>query len=105
MNVQTECPSWCDREHLTDVSADKIHQGRLESIPVVALNRSLSDAGALVRTIEATEIVVFPYQYVGDDEVWIGVVEEELQRQRIEISLESARRLQRSLTALLDLVG
>ncbi|MDQ1138445.1 hypothetical protein QE410_003244 [Microbacterium sp. SORGH_AS 1204] len=105
MNTLSECPSWCDREHLTDIGADQIHEAPLESVPVVAMSRTFPRGGALLRSVEATEVVVFAYQYVGDDETWIAVVEEELQRQRIEISLESARRLQRSLTALLDRIG
>lgn len=104
VNASTDCPSWCEREHVTDVSSDQIHQGRLDSVPVVALNRSFPKGGAFSRSVEATEAVVFAYQYVDDTEMWIAIVEEESQQQCLEISLESARRLHRCLTALLNLV-
>lgn len=105
MDPQLPCPVWCDREHLHDPETDAVHQVVLESVPVVALNRVISTEGQLVRTVEATELEVAAYQYVGDDEVWVAVVEGEGLRQWVEISLESARRLARAVTALLERVG
>lgn len=105
MSPQSPCPAWCDREHLHDADTDAVHQVVIEPVPVVGLNRAISTDGAFVRTVEATELEVAAYQYVGGDEVWVAVVEGEALRQRIELSLESTRRLARAITALLERVG
>ena len=105
MNPQLSCPIWCDREHLADADTDAVHQLVLEPVPVVGLNRTISTDGGLVRTVEPTELEVAVSQYVGGDEVWVAVIEGEALRQHVEISLESARRLARAITALLERIG
>ncbi len=93
MNPQSPCPAWCDGQHLYVPDTDAVHQVVLEPVPVVGLNRTISTDGAFACNVEATELEVAAYQYVGGDEVWVAVVEGEGLRQRVEISLESVTAL------------
>lgn len=102
MDYQLPCPTWCDGEHLADPAMDQIHERLAEPVPVIMLNRRIDGRHELSRLIEATEFEIVAYQYVGDDETWITIVDGEQQRQRIEISLESAWRLAKAMTELLS---
>lgn len=81
---------------------DPIHQRMGESVAVVVRNRQVDPSGKVRCGVEACDLDLVIYQYVGDDNVWIAVVEGEHQRQRLEVSLESAQRLVRRLSLLLD---
>lgn len=101
MDDEQPCPAWCDREHVADPSMDQIHERLMAPVPVIMLNRRVDGRHELSRLIEATEFEVAAYQYVDDNETWITIVDGEQQRQRIEITLESARRVVRVLSSLL----
>lgn len=101
MTSELPCPTWCDRAHLDDPNMDPVHQRLLETVPVVMVNRHLDARGELVRRIEAAEFEVATYQYIDIDEVWILIADGGRQQQRIEVSVESARRLQLVLERLL----
>lgn len=96
--LQEACPPWCQREHLEDDHPDdRMHESSPISIPVIALTRTFDD-GSLEQVLNATEFELVRYRYVDDQQEWLylgnGV-------QQVEISLESARRLQRRLGEVL----
>lgn len=66
------------------------------------LDRRLGAAGEVRRSVEACDLDLVVYQYVGDEAVWVAIVDGEQQRQRLEISFESAQRLARGLNQLLS---
>lgn len=101
--IPAVCPDWCDGEHLRDPGGDQVHERNIATIPVVMLNRRAIGNNGVARDAEAGELDLVVYQYLDDEEIWVAIVDGEQQRQRLELSLESARRVCSALERLLAL--
>ncbi|PJJ61923.1 DUF6907 domain-containing protein [Compostimonas suwonensis] len=82
---QTPCPPWCVQEHAdADPPADRRHVGSGHPVPVV-----LAPGGRAVAT--SAELSMIVWRFDGSPETWVYLGDGT--GQRIEVSLESARRL------------
>jgi hypothetical protein len=92
-----QCPTWCRREHDPDTPVRDDHSTEPSWTPAVILERERTDTG-LVLSLSPTELVITVAQPIRSPEPWIQIEEAEGGRFRLELSIESAERLQRSLT-------
>lgn len=84
------CPAWCQSTHDEVVDGDQRHETLGRIAPVI--RRELHGGGAVA---EADELHVMAFQFFTDEETWIVV-------DRLQITPESARRLIRELTKVLN---
>lgn len=94
------CPLWCviqhDNQELLD---DLVHEGAHREVAAVSLVRYRDRDGTPYRRAVATELSVVRYRYHTDDEDWIYVGNG---WSGLDLSPESAQRLARAITSLLD---
>ena len=98
------CPSWCEGDHSgQQFPADRRHQTELRIVPVVERNRRwrAAEYGGCAKLIDAGELHVLAVRDLDDADIWVVVANDQ---QRIEVSLESARRLVPELVQLLKIV-
>lgn len=94
------CPSWCIIQHDNqDLPDDLMHEGAHREVPTVSLLRHRDQDGTPRRRAAATELSVVRYRYDSDNEEWVYVGDG---RSGLDLSPESAQRLARAITALLD---
>lgn len=84
------CPEWCASLHDEEMVADRRHQS--EVVPVAVVERVTDDAPA------AEDLHLALFRFLEDNETWVGI-------EQLQITLESAHRLLRELTALLAQEG
>ena len=98
--LNEECPRWCSGEHDAQWHpADRLHESEGAVVPAITLTRRFDDPRVeVVRVVEPTELVVVVRRYVGQRETWVAIADD---RQRIEVTLESAHRLHEALTRVL----
>ncbi|MCC9053542.1 hypothetical protein LOK55_04365 [Microbacterium sp. F2E] len=93
------CPAWCQEDHADQWHPeDRAHASEHVVVPVITIDRGFAGGGELVREVAATELAVVVYRQVGAREVWVTVAND---RQRIEVTRESAARLRDALDAAL----
>jgi hypothetical protein len=68
-------------------------------VPVIAQDRHRRDGLESVKVVHATELAVLLLQHASESEVWLVIANDE---QHIEVSIESARRLNHHVTQLLQ---
>lgn len=97
------CPAWCVDAH-DDDSDEGIfrHQSRTLTVPGVILERRLSEGEGVRRLAIATQFEVAAYQYDQGPDLWVVVSDE---NQRLELTLESVRRLRAALDELVASVS
>ena len=94
------CPLWCViQHHDQELPDDLVHEGAHREVAAVSLVRYRDQDSAPRRQAVATELSVVRYRYNSDDEEWIYVGDG---RSGLDLSPESAQRLARAITALLD---
>lgn len=94
------CPPWCvvqhdDQEHPDDL----VHEGAHREVAAVSLVRYRDRDGTSYRRAVTSELSVVRYRYHTDDEDWIYVGNG---WSGLDLSPESAQRLARAITGLLD---
>lgn len=94
------CPPWCAVPHDDqDSPADRLHESAHREVAGVTLRRYHDPSGTSRRQASAVELSVVRYRYYTDDEDWIYVGDG---RSGLDLSPESAQRLARAITSLLD---
>lgn len=94
-----DCPPWCAGEQCrTELPEDRCHQSSIQSIPAITFDRGVSlELQQDVATPTSFDLVSLQRHPHGD--IWIFIGDDE---QAIELTLESAQRLQRHLDLLLE---
>lgn len=94
------CPPWCAVPHDDqDSPADRLHESAYREVAGVTLRRYPDPGGAPRRRPVVVELSVVRYRYHIDDEDWIYVDDGQ---SGLDLSPESARRVARAITPLLD---
>ena len=89
--LQEACPPWCVRRHQEeDLEDDREHQGVVWEVPAVLVSRTFPEFGRLVEAVESTTLDGVRQRRVGSDEEWVFIGDD---RHRLDMSVESARRL------------
>ncbi|GAA1549225.1 hypothetical protein GCM10009788_58870 [Nocardioides humi] len=98
---RTDCPPWCSQDHREDVPGDpEPHSVEGLWVPVTLLRR-VRTASQWALDMTAAELIVGVAQPVESPEPWLTVVEAENASVGLELSIGSARRLVRAMTAQL----
>lgn len=93
------CPSWCDEQHDDqDLIDDRRHHSAFWVVPVI---QPVERYRHLSHRLEASELTMLTFRDVADRETWVAIANDQ---QRLELTLESALRLQAGLLQLLDAV-
>jgi len=97
---QSDCPPWCEREHLqSDHIEDRYHFGQSVLVPVIRLVQHIPDAAPLRSELIADEVVVVLHLREKHPTLWIGLTEDA--RVSLEVSCESAERLAEAIAVTL----
>lgn len=93
--LSNPCPPWCSTEHQeTDPPADRFHQSATRLIAVIEGSEpSSAEAGSA----QASEVALTATSTASDPEIWISIRNQEYPQHGIELTLESAARLNRAL--------
>lgn len=100
--VSDPCPTWCNGCHEDDDhQEDQAHYSTSLSIPVI----TPTDATYLKRGAKCLELMVEMRQFREEEETWVFIGNAEDTTMSIEISLESTKRLNLKLSALLAIAN
>ena len=98
--LREPCSTWCDGDHRGQQPPDdRRHFSTYSILPVIRLTTTAAPNGRHVQAAEAGELTILATQWVGDNEVWVVVADDE---QALEITVESTRRLLPALAHLLN---
>ena len=93
------CPSWCDGDHRGQQHADdRKHFAEHELVAVVAQDHVCGFVRGQAPPSYPDEMIVSVFRRVGEWETWVAASTD---HQRVEVSLESARRLYDALGRVL----
>lgn len=95
------CPTWCAGLHdEAEQPADRRHASYHPTVPVIRIDDRDTDQQTPRRFVAADEFELVRHRQVGDAEEWVYLGDGEGSGQRLEITIESARRLARALQTL-----
>lgn len=104
--LRESCPAWCTADHHGQViPGARIHTGTLHVVPVILQDYRHHPGQEPAPVMEAAEVVIAVSRQVGNRETWVAIGAE---RDRLEVTAESARRLWDALGKIgrdLDLPG
>lgn len=97
--LQEPCPPWCTGDHSgQDFVVDRHHESPLMTIPVIQQITVWPAVDAEPRhLLDAGELVLVLTRPVGGDETFVVIADE---RTRLQVTVESARRLHRAMENL-----
>ena len=95
------CPSWCSGDHRgQDHPSDRWHHSDYLTVPVIERQRILGpDIEDIVHILAAEEVTIVVSRAVEHHETWAVIATDQ---GRVEVTLESMRRIHRRLGELLD---
>lgn len=98
------CPPWCAGEHReADHPDDRYHDSPTTPVPVIFAERD-REAGPGQWAMEPGEIAITTSQHIESDDVVVFIGREDRLDQQLNLTVESAARLARSIERHLDVV-
>ncbi len=95
------CPSWCVGDHPADEHPeDRAHVSAVVDVPVIAKGRRFGGR----QTAEAVEYIVAMRRYAGESETWVCIGDGRDGGSRLDVTVESARRVVSATMELIDAV-
>jgi hypothetical protein len=99
---RSACPGWCTKDHTDDdIDGDRDHMSEPTYSPAIRLRRRSGSDGPYRRDVEGVDLVLTTFQGPGEPHPWISIGLSE-DREYMELSVDSARRLVSNLGSLLQ---
>ena len=102
--IPPSCPAWCigHDADTPDKDDNHVHEATPGLMPCIALERSTDEAGTIHHHPTATQLTLVRYQYPHDIDTWLYIGDGS---HGFDITLESTRRLTRTLARYVEDVG
>jgi hypothetical protein len=98
----SRCPTWCVRQHdEADLDGDRDHLSEVIYSPAIRLLRITRGHDSYRREASAADVVMAIFQGPDEPHPWISIGSSE-EREHMELSVDSARRLASDLSLLLE---